>query len=81
MAEPNTVETNNEPTLDQFNDSTPAAKPAASEPATADANSTTAASAAKQPGQQPAGQAAQPQTAQTPADPYDSVMDGIQYPC
>lgn len=82
MSEPNTtVETNNEPTLDQFNDSTPAAKPAASEPATASANSATATSDAQSAGQQPAGQATQPQTqTQTVADPYAAVMDGLQIP-
>lgn len=82
MAEPNTVETNNEPTLDQFNDSTPAAQSAASEPATASATSTAAASDAQSAGQQPAGQATQPQAAQTQtvADPYAAVMDGLQIP-
>ena len=78
MPEPNTVDTNNEPTLDQFNEpSAPAAdtKPAAANPAN-DANST---------GTQPAGQpaAAQPAPAADPAqpaDPFANIEAGLQVP-
>lgn len=81
MAEPNTVDTNNEPTLDQFNDV--AAAPAASQPATtnttdgagADPKPAAAADAATQP--QPAAQAAQPAQ---PADPFADIEKGIVVP-
>lgn len=80
MAEPNTVETNNEPTLDQFNDSTtPAAQSTASQPA--DATPAPAATDAKPTGQQSSEQAAAQQTqTQAPQDPYANFMDGIQIP-
>lgn len=79
MAEPNTVETNNEPTLDQFNETD--TKPAASQPATTDATPAPATTDAKPAGQQPSGQAAAQQTqTQAPQDPYANFMDGIQIP-
>ena len=79
MAEPNTVETNNEPTLDQFNETD--TKPAASQPAATDATPAAATTDAKPAGQQPSGQAAAQQTqTQTPQDPYANFMDGIQIP-
>lgn len=81
MAEPNTVDTNNEPTLDQFNNVD--AAPAASQPATtntadgagADPKPAAAAAAATQP--QPAAQAAQPAQ---PADPFADIEKGIVVP-
>lgn len=79
MAEPNTVETNNEPTLDQFNETD--TKPAASQPAATDATPAPATTDAKPAGQQPSGQAAAQQTqTQAPQDPYANFMDGIQIP-
>lgn len=79
MAEPNTVETNNEPTLDQFNETD--TKPAASQPAATDATPAPATTDAKPAGQQPSGQAAAQQTqTQVPQDPYANFMDGIQIP-
>lgn len=79
MAEPNTVETNNEPTLDQFNETD--TKPAASQPAATDATPATATTDAKPAGEQPSGQAAAQQTqTQAPQDPYANFMDGIQIP-
>ena len=79
MAEPNTVETNNEPTLDQFNKTD--TKPAASQPAATDATPAPATTDAKPAGQQPSGQAAAQQTqTQAPQDPYANFMDGIQIP-
>lgn len=82
MAEPNTVDTNNEPTLDQFNQ-TPAAD-AAAQSAPADGTGAAAASDAKPAGQQPAGQPAPQQTtqatAQTTSDPYDNLLAGMQIP-
>lgn len=79
MAEPNTVETNNEPTLDQFNETD--TKPAASQPAATDATPAPATTDAKPAGEQPSGQAAAQQTqTQAPQDPYANFMDGIQIP-
>lgn len=78
MPEPNAVETNNEPTLDQFNET--GGKPAAGqEPANTDANATPAAGNVPANGQQPAGQPA-PQTQPAPADIYANVTDGLQIP-
>jgi hypothetical protein len=79
MAEPNTVETNNEPTLDQFNETD--TKPAASQPAATDATPAPATTDAKPAGEQSSGQAAAQQTqTQAPQDPYANFMDGIQIP-
>lgn len=78
MAEPNTVETNNEPTLDQFNNAE--GTPAAAKPAAADANPAPTASDAADAGKQPAGQATQPKEPAQPADPYANFMEGIQVP-
>ena len=79
MAEPNTVETNNEPTLDQFNETD--TKPAASQPAATDATPAPATTDAKPAGKQSSGQAAAQQTqTQAPQDPYANFMDGIQIP-
>lgn len=76
MPEPNTVETNNEPTLDQFNQ-TQAAN-AATQPAPAAGNEPTKAADAQPNVQQPTGQPAQPQ--QPAADPYAGFLDGLQVP-
>jgi len=79
MAEPNTVDTNNEPTLDQFNET--AAAPAASQPAAANpadgANADTKPAANAQPAAQPA-QPAQPAAAAT--DPFANIEAGITVP-
>lgn len=89
MPEPNTVETNNEPTLDQFNDTAATQQSAASEPAAADTTQTQQTSQAQQTSEPAAGQSAQQQTQQqtqqdsqqqTTADPYATVLDGVQIP-
>lgn len=81
MAEPNTVDTNNEPTLDQFNETGAQANQATSQPAAADTNNTPAAKDAGEPAAQTAAQDPQPQqTAQTPADPYANLLTGMQVP-
>lgn len=73
MAEETNTVGNNEPTLDQFNDSTPAAQPAASEPAPA--------ADKKQDAPAPAtGQTTQAAQPAQPADPYATIMDGLQIP-
>lgn len=81
MAEPNTVDTNNEPTLDQFNETGAQTNQATSQPAAADTNNTPAAKDAGEPAAQTAAQDPQPQqTAQTPADPYANLLTGMQVP-
>ena len=85
MAEPNTVDTNNEPTLDQFNEPA-AAKPAASEPAAANpadgASADTKPATSAQPTAQPAAAPAQPaqKTTDTSSDPFANFESGIQVP-
>ena len=83
MPEPNTVDTNNEPTLDQFNQT--GTEPDAGKSATADGTSTAAASDATPAGEPAAGQAAQQPAAKEPtpaqpADPYANVLSGLQIP-
>lgn len=83
MAEPNTVETNNEPTLDQFNESS--ATPAADQSATADAANATQPTGTEPAGQQPAAKAAESGAAAeaqptAEEDPYAKVLDGVQVP-
>lgn len=81
MPEPNTVETNNEPTLDQFNDTAATQQSAASEPAAAATTQTQQTSQTQQTGEPTAGQSAQQQAQQqAPADPYATVLDGLQIP-
>lgn len=77
--EPNAVETNSEPTLENFNQGQEAQPAAAQQqPASTDANTTAKASDVPADGQQPAGQAAQKQSA--PEDPYAHVAEGLQMP-
>lgn len=81
MAEPNTVDTNNEPTLDQFNE--PTAAPAASKPAAANpadgASADPKPAADAQPATQPAATPEQPAQT-TPSDPFANFESGIQVP-